>query len=310
MTDRNAGPGARLRAERERLGVTVREVSETLNLTMGVVEAIEADDYGRLPGPVFSRGYLRAYARLLRVDPEPLLDGCPYAAGDVAPVPARTEPPLREWVRRRPVLVLGSAGAAAAALLIAALLLLWPVPDPQPPAAVSQGPTAPAALDPRAAVDAGVPVAPADAGSVPLAAEQAVQALAVDEQTIGGSQTIGSTLPAGEPPVSEVAAEAAPALEAEPLLMAGDARQRITPDGDDRLGLAFSDDCWVEVRDSEGRRLYSNLSRGGSELTLVGQGPFRVLLGYAPGASLRFNDEPVPIEPHTRNNVASLVLGH
>jgi cytoskeleton protein RodZ len=99
-------------------------------------------------------------------------------------------------------------------------------------------------------------------------------------------------------------------LEAEPLLMAGDAGRRITPDGDDRLGLAFSDDCWVEVRDLEGRRLYSNLSRGGSELTLAGQGPFRVLLGYAPGASLRFNDEPVPLEPHTRNNVASLVLGH
>jgi cytoskeleton protein RodZ len=49
-------PGTVLRAEREALGVTVREVAETLNLSLATIEAIEADDHTRLPGPVFARG--------------------------------------------------------------------------------------------------------------------------------------------------------------------------------------------------------------------------------------------------------------
>jgi len=41
----------------------------------------------------------------------------------------------------------------------------------------------------------------------------------------------------------------------------------------------------------------------------VGQAPFRVLLGYAPGVQMSFNGETVVLAPHTRNNVATLVLG-
>src|SRR5690606_20039825 len=85
--------------------------------------------------------------------------------------------------------------------------------------------------------------------------------------------------------------------------------RRITERGDDRLAFTFTEDCWVEVRSATGAPLYSELSRGGSELVLVGEGPFRILLGYAPGVELTFNGEPLPLAPHTRDNVANLVLG-
>jgi cytoskeleton protein RodZ len=89
---------------------------------------------------------------------------------------------------------------------------------------------------------------------------------------------------------------------------AGGAR-RLTESGDDELSFAFTEDCWVEVKNGLGRNLYSDLSRAGTSLALVGEGPFRILLGYAPGATLTFNGEQVALAPHTRNNVASLVLG-
>ena len=73
--------------------------------------------------------------------------------------------------------------------------------------------------------------------------------------------------------------------------------------------MTFSEDCWVEVRDRDNRYLYSDLRREGEELQLVGEAPFRVRLGYAPGVRLLFNGESIPLAPHTRNNVASLVLG-
>jgi len=85
--------------------------------------------------------------------------------------------------------------------------------------------------------------------------------------------------------------------------------RRITEAGDDQLRFVFSEDCWVEVRSATGRNLFSDLGRSGSTLSLVGEGPFRILLGYAPGAEVAFNGEQVALAPHTRNNVATLVLG-
>ena len=124
MSERE-GPGGVLRAEREALGVTIREVAETLNLSMSTIEAIETNDYERLPGPVFARGYVRAYARLLNLAPESLVARYPQQV-PVPDVVESNEPPVWEWIRRRPGLVLGSA--AGLVLLLAVLLaaLLWP----------------------------------------------------------------------------------------------------------------------------------------------------------------------------------------
>ena len=68
-----AGPGADLQAAREGMEVSTREVADALNLPVNVIEALEADDYERLPPTVFTRGYLRSYARLLELSPESLL---------------------------------------------------------------------------------------------------------------------------------------------------------------------------------------------------------------------------------------------
>jgi cytoskeleton protein RodZ len=87
------------------------------------------------------------------------------------------------------------------------------------------------------------------------------------------------------------------------------AGRRITDRGDDQLSFTFTEDCWVEIKNASGRNLFGDLGRAGSSFTLVGEGPFRILLGYAPGVTLTLNGEQVPLGPHTRNNVASLVLG-
>jgi cytoskeleton protein RodZ len=84
---------------------------------------------------------------------------------------------------------------------------------------------------------------------------------------------------------------------------------RITEFGDEMLQFSFTEECWVEVKSAAGDNLYSNLNRAGATLMLEGRGPFRILLGYAPGVTLTYNGEPVTLAPHTRNNVATLVLG-
>lgn len=66
--------GAMLAEARARLGLELEAVAQQLKIGVKQVAALELDDYGKLPGPLFVRGFLRNYARLLQIDPELLLD--------------------------------------------------------------------------------------------------------------------------------------------------------------------------------------------------------------------------------------------
>lgn len=68
-----SAPGAWLAAAREARGLTIDQVASQLNFAPRQVLALEADDYAALPGMVIVRGFLRSYAKLLKVDPSPLL---------------------------------------------------------------------------------------------------------------------------------------------------------------------------------------------------------------------------------------------
>jgi len=62
---RRGGPGARLAEARERRGLSLEAAAESMGVPMQVLEALETDDWERLEAPVYVRGYLRKYARLL-----------------------------------------------------------------------------------------------------------------------------------------------------------------------------------------------------------------------------------------------------
>ncbi|MGZ5818252.1 MAG: RodZ domain-containing protein [Burkholderiaceae bacterium] len=83
MTQAVLGPGAQLAAHRQAKGLTVEQVANQLNLAPRQIQALEADNYAALPGVVIARGFIRAYAKLLKVDPTPLVS---LMQGDVAPM--------------------------------------------------------------------------------------------------------------------------------------------------------------------------------------------------------------------------------
>ena len=85
--------------------------------------------------------------------------------------------------------------------------------------------------------------------------------------------------------------------------------RRLTPTGSNLVRLEVAEDCWISIKNKAGKELYSALGREGQTYNLTGQGPFSVLLGYAPGASLYLDDRQIQLEPYTRNNVARLVIG-
>ena len=72
MTDRpeTSGVGARLKRTRESKGVTLRQIANTTRIAVSALDAIERDDIKKLPGGIFARSFVRAYASELRLDVE------------------------------------------------------------------------------------------------------------------------------------------------------------------------------------------------------------------------------------------------
>ena len=84
---------------------------------------------------------------------------------------------------------------------------------------------------------------------------------------------------------------------------------RLTLEGNDRIVLSFTADCWFEIKNVDGEMLHADLGRSEQVREYFGQGPFSIKLGFAQGAAVEFNGASVALAPHTRNNVAKLVLG-
>ena len=68
-----ASPGSLLREARLASGLSIAEVTQSIKFAERQIEAVESDDFDKLPGSTFVRGIIRSYAKLLRLDPEPLL---------------------------------------------------------------------------------------------------------------------------------------------------------------------------------------------------------------------------------------------
>lgn len=132
--------GSQLRAAREAARLSFDEVAHALKFSPRQIELLEADDYAALPGVTIVRGFVRSYARLLKLDPEALLRQL-EAALPRAPVEVR--PPDNMGIASQPrgLREFSPVVTVAIVLLLAALLLaLWHFFGPAAPHATTTAP--------------------------------------------------------------------------------------------------------------------------------------------------------------------------
>ncbi|MFQ5817114.1 MAG: helix-turn-helix domain-containing protein [Terriglobia bacterium] len=169
--------GENLRRERELRGVTLAEVAAATNIGIRYLNALENNEFDRLPGGVFSRGFVRAVARYLGLDEREWIGAFVHAANENPEVLARYAPPSsrlrtpgQSWMRFALLVILFGSGlfavysvrARKAAEAIPALALpvpTTPTPTPSPP------PHSAAPRVPTAKVSADEPVPPASPAS-------------------------------------------------------------------------------------------------------------------------------------------------
>lgn len=95
--------GSRIKEAREQRGLTVRDIADTTKIAPSALNAIERNDFARLPGGVYSRAYLRAFATEVGLDPDELTRE--YRAGFESDVDEQPPPPRKaQWLDHvRPV---------------------------------------------------------------------------------------------------------------------------------------------------------------------------------------------------------------
>lgn len=110
------GCGAALRQAREAAGKSIEQVAAQLHMTVRAVANLEADDWSSLGAPVFVRGQLRSYARLLGLDIEPYIEHAPIVAVAPSTIVSHTHTPgyqrFAEQIGRRAIYVAITAAIA------------------------------------------------------------------------------------------------------------------------------------------------------------------------------------------------------
>jgi len=286
--------GKALAEARERLGLNVAEVAHQLRLSPRQVEALEADDYASLPGKTFLRGFLRNYARLLQLDPEPLLALCqpePPQAQSIAVPTSRIEfggkrglLPFGEHSGKPWVKYVAIVGVAVLILSWVVFELLQGAPSPQDVQVKSAGETTMVLSLPQAEIP--VQIAPV--------ANQAVEPIPapVPEAAIVPAAPVASATT--EAPVSA-------ALQIPLPTPAADV-------GGQRLQFMFDGDAWVEVKDKSGKAIFHQSNPKGSRQLVHGNPPFTLVIGNAARVRLTYNDKPVDLAPHIKVDVARLTI--
>lgn len=284
--------GAELQRLREARGLALSEVAQQLKFAPRQLEALEQDRWDLLPGGTIVRGMVRNYARLLKIDPEPLVRGVAerYDAPDANYLAARyTQPvPFSDGARRSTLVYLGlSLGVLA---LGAGVAWQWYHERAAPLPAVTA--PSPAATLAKATVEEEAPL-PAEKNAEPAVAAKVKESK--PERVPPGVDA------AVAPSEAKTEAVEKPA-PAKPLPLAK------VPAGVHRLVIRCDEEAWIEVRDANDRALISSLNPAGSERVVQAHGPLNLVIGNARHVQVLRNDQPIDMAPFIRVETARFTL--
>jgi cytoskeleton protein RodZ len=238
--------GERLRAGRDRAGLSVAATAEKLHLDPKVIEALEADRFADLGASVYVRGHLRRYADFVGEPGAQMVEAYTAARETRPPPPDLTQIPQAGHRADPRRLVTPLVGLGCAAVL---LLAIWWI------------------------------LAGSKSGTGKPAADSTAVPVAVPSATFPDTPAV--TEPAAAAPADAAAAIAPAAVAATPPK-----RDEAAAARDTRLKLELTSDSWLEIYDSRGERLFYDVASGGSVQSVEGRPPLRVVLGNSAGVAI------------------------
>ncbi|WJW93686.1 cytoskeleton protein RodZ [Enterobacter pseudoroggenkampii] len=314
--------GVRLRNAREQLGLSQQAVAERLCLKVSTVRDIEEDKAPADLASTFLRGYIRSYAKLVHIPENELLPmmekQAPVRAAKVAPMQTFSLGKRRKkrdgWLMSFTWLVLfvviGLTGAWWWQNHKAQQEEITTMAD-QSSAELNQagsenGQSVPLNTDGAASSSEPQTAAPdasaTGAAQAPAATANTAAPQAQDQNAVVAPSQANVDTAANAPAATQPADNSAATLPTSP---AGTATA-VDPNA---LVMNFSADCWLEVTDATGKKLFSGLQRKDGTLNLTGQAPYKLKIGAPAAVQIQYQGKPVDLSRFIRTNqVARLTV--
>ncbi|MDL2004082.1 cytoskeleton protein RodZ [Vibrio parahaemolyticus] len=298
--------GTLLKNKRESLGMTQKQVADRLRLRVSVIEDIENNRFESQQVATFTRGYLRSYAKFVGLDEKVVLVALEQTA-DVKPKEQEIE--MQSFSRKTKhekhnsrIMLL----TWVIAIVIIGISAAWWWQNQQENSlaqvvAEANVETSQPSADEIADIDLMteeelIASTPAElAASNNTASESSINAAQTDE--VVPAETEESTTEATQEPVAVIEA-AEEVQDASPVV----------PEGMTLLTMKFKADCWIQVKDTNGKTLVSGTQKPGQDVELTGKAPFKVILGAPEGVTMTFASEPVDLSGYTPGKVARFTL--
>ena len=261
--------GQLLREARLAQGISIQEVSDNIHLKLVVIENIEQGVLDKHISTTFMRGYIRCYARYLKISERDVL-----AAYNAQYADCEQQAELQSFSRRTKHeahdnrLMLVSYGIIGFMLIV---FLIWGFQRND------------------VAVVVPAPELSVELASVPLSPPLPVRADTVD--AVNSTAEVENTAidPSAQPPtVITPVAELLPVMQP--------------------IQLNFAGDCWVQIKDSQGKTLVIGIQHAGKQLQLQGQAPLHITLGAPEQVSLRFAGDDIDLSKFKQGRVAKFTL--
>ncbi|MDF2155565.1 cytoskeleton protein RodZ [Vibrio sp. CAU 1672] len=310
--------GTLLKNKRESLGMTQKQVADRLRLRVSVIEDIENNQFDSHLVATFIRGYLRSYAKLVSLDEKLVLAALEQSGGA-----QHQEQEMQSFSRKTKhekhnsrIMLL----TWAIALIILGISAIWWWQNQQEnslaqvvnEASVEEA-TAAGDMDEidLLTVDEVIASTPAESVAVTesVANEAADSVADYAAEVPSEPETVSSDAATGQAATQQpTPAESQPDSQTD--IPEPQTQQAVTlvPEGMTALTMSFAADCWIQVKDANGKTLVSGTHRLGQKVELAGEAPFKVILGAPEGVTMIFASEPVDLSGYTSGKVARFTL--
>ena len=335
----NNGPGDQLQAARIKQGLSIEDVASRMHLSLGILQSIEENNFDSLTAPIFVKGYLRAYSRLVSLDENEMIQL-------YVDFYSNEDPPINTTTQTVPEISAQDARVKwmtyLVIIILIALLSAWWWNKTQNISEIVSldadqsidSSTTGQATEPKIIKvlgesgelvdESGSELLPEKALNADFMSDAPVDDTLVDEEPLEEEpleenvsnelaleeidvvvETINVTEPNTIEPerTADNTIVAEEALTAEVILNKASGLpfdiSRTAPTGTDLLNITVKADTWADIKDANDHRLVYDLLRANLSIQIKGKAPFNAFFGNGHGVEISFNNQSIDVASQT-----------